>query len=328
MPDNGKNTLQELRHKYDEACKRLLANKEILAQILKACVEEYKDCNVHDIADKYIEGTPEISKEDIHSDSAYSNIVGLNTEDSSVDEGTVRFDILFKARIPDSEDEIGLIINIEAQNRYNVGYPLIKRGIYYCSRIISSQYQRYFDKSHYDSLKKVYSIWICINVPEERKNTVTRYKIAEQNIIGNAKEKRVNYDLLNVVMVCLGDRNHKDYRGILKFLDVLLRSSRRQERQETLVEEFGLRIDSDLESEVSGMCNLSEGILERGIEQGIEQGIERGIEQGLKEGATKEKERTVINAYKMNLDIETIKGLSGLSEEEIRQILKAKGYEI
>ena len=100
MPDDGKNTLQELRHKYDEACKRLLANKEILAQILKACVEEYKDCDVHDIADKYIEGTPEISKEDIHSDSAYSNIVGLNTEDSSVDESTIRFDILFKARIP------------------------------------------------------------------------------------------------------------------------------------------------------------------------------------------------------------------------------------
>lgn len=306
----------ELRHKYDEACKRLLANKEILAQILKACVEEYKDCNVYDIADKYIEGTPEVSKEDIHRDAEYSDIVGLNTEDSSVSEGTFRFDILFKAKLPDSGDEIGLIINIEAQNKYNAGYPLIKRGIYYCSRIISSQYRRYFEKSHYENLKKVYSIWICINVPEERKNTLTRYRITEQNIIGNAKENKVNYDLLNVVMVCLGDKNHKDYRGILKFLDVLLRSTQRRERQETLVDEFGLRMDSDLGREVSGMCNLSEGILERGIEQGIEQGIERGIE------------KTLINAFNSGMDITAMKAFSGLSEDEIRRILKAKGYDI
>ena len=71
---------RELRRKYDEACKRLLAHKEILAQILKACVEEYQDCSVYDIADKYIEGTPRISSEDIYSDEKYADIVGLNTE--------------------------------------------------------------------------------------------------------------------------------------------------------------------------------------------------------------------------------------------------------
>ena len=33
-----------------------------------------------------------------------------------------------------------------------------------------------------------------------------------------------------------------------------------------------------MEKEMNTMCNLSEGIFERGIEQGIEQGIERGRE--------------------------------------------------
>ncbi len=32
----------------------------------------------------------------------------------------------------------------------------------------------------------------------------------------------------------------------------------------------------EIESEVLGMCNLSKGILERGLEQGLERGLERG----------------------------------------------------
>ncbi len=54
---------------------------------------------------------------------------------------------------------IRLIINIEAQNDFYPGYPLIKRGIYYCSRMISAQYGTEFKNSHYENIKKVYSIW-------------------------------------------------------------------------------------------------------------------------------------------------------------------------
>ena len=46
----------------DEARKRLLSTKEILAHILKACVEEYRDCDVRGIARKYIEGPPEVGE--------------------------------------------------------------------------------------------------------------------------------------------------------------------------------------------------------------------------------------------------------------------------
>ena len=40
---------------YDAACKRLLANKIILAWIMKSCLEEYKEFSINDIAEKYIE---------------------------------------------------------------------------------------------------------------------------------------------------------------------------------------------------------------------------------------------------------------------------------
>jgi len=42
---------------YDAACKRVLSEKAILARIMKACLVEY-NCDVNDIAEKYIEGQP------------------------------------------------------------------------------------------------------------------------------------------------------------------------------------------------------------------------------------------------------------------------------
>lgn len=48
----------EYDSRYDRTAKKLLANKQILAQIMKGCVNEYSDCTVDDIVEKYIEGTP------------------------------------------------------------------------------------------------------------------------------------------------------------------------------------------------------------------------------------------------------------------------------
>ena len=106
-------------------------------------MKEYKDCSIRDIADHYIEGIPEISQREVHRDEAPASdpgkIRGENTEDKAVNEGTVRYDIMFRAILPQGQEKIELIINIEAQKDFYPGYPLIKRGIYYGCRMISSQ---------------------------------------------------------------------------------------------------------------------------------------------------------------------------------------------
>ena len=48
--------------RYDESVKRLLANKSILAVILKECVPEFKHCTTREIAEQYIEGEPQIGE--------------------------------------------------------------------------------------------------------------------------------------------------------------------------------------------------------------------------------------------------------------------------
>jgi len=262
---------------YDAACKRVLSEKAILARIMKACLEEYKDCDVDDIAEKYIEGQPQVSAVPVLPDESGTIISGLDNEDKSLREGNVTYDIRFRAIVPGTKEEIGLIVNVEAQNDYYPGYPLIKRGIYYCCRMISSQYGREFTSSHYEQIRKVYSIWICMHPPKSRENTITRYRLTEEHLVGETVEPVRNYDLLSIIMLCLGGPDGENYDGVLRMLDVLLGSETNvAEKRKILQDEYHIQMTQKLESEVSGMCNLSKGVLEKGRTEGLEQGLVKG----------------------------------------------------
>ena len=276
---------------YDESCKNILANKIILAWIMKSCMKEYKDCSIRDIADHYIEGTPEISQREVHRDEVPASdpgkIRGENTEDKAVNEGTVRYDIMFRAILPQGQERIELIINIEAQKDFYPGYPLIKRGIYYGCRMISSQYGTIFTNSHYEKIQKVYSIWICFNPPEKRKNSINIYSVKEKNVVGKVKEKEADYDLLTAVMICLDsgkEENHQEgteESEILRLLEVLFSTERELKEKEKILEnEYGITMTYEEKEEVEKMCNLSEYVWEKGLREGREEGIQTGINYG------------------------------------------------
>lgn len=199
-------TQTDYEARYDRAAKKLLANKLVLAHILKDCVKEYQACSIMDIAQKYIEGEPEIGTTGVYMDDSSSpeqpdikpetvvtqaaevqtmntqevnaqamsiqamntqvtKVQGMGNEDISQNEGTVYYDVRFNAIAPSTEEHgnIRLIINAEAQNRFKLKYPLTKRAVYYGSRLISAQHGTVFTKSDYQKLRKVYSIWICVN---------------------------------------------------------------------------------------------------------------------------------------------------------------------
>ena len=97
-------------------------------------------------------------------------------------------------------------------------------------------------------------------------------------MIGNATEKSENYDLMSVVTICLGKPDAENYTGILKFLDVLLSSSRAAaEKKKILEEEFGVAMSEELEREVLEVCNLSQGVRAEGREEGRQEGRIEGI---------------------------------------------------
>lgn len=267
---------------YDAAVKNILAEKKILAWILKSCVEEFADIELDEIADKYIEGEPQIAEVPVLPDETDApKVQEIGVEDVTVTEGTVKYDIRFQATLPNSDELISLIINVEAQNDYYPGYPLVKRGIFYCGRMISSQYGTVFTKSHYEKIKKVYSIWICSNPPVSRENTITVYSMNEKNYVGEVKEEKAYYDLLTTVMICLG-KPEENRDSVLTLLDVLLSSDiEPQKKKDILEQEFDIPMTEALERKVDDMCNLSKGVEEKGFEKAELQNI-KSIMQNLK----------------------------------------------
>ncbi len=271
---------------YDRYCKNLLTHKIILAHIMKECVREFKNYDADFIAKNCILDTPEVSEVAVHRNTENTpKIIGANNEDTTMNEGTVYFDIRFVAVLPDTNENIKLIINLEAQNNYNLGYSLIRRALYYCCRLISSQYGTEFSNSDYNNIKKVYSIWICTNTPDYAENTITEFSIGINNVLGNLKAKKSEYDIMEVVMLCL-DKNTENIdeceNNILKLLKVLL-SDRIATNKKTIIlnDDFDIEPTVKIKKELNDMCNLSAGVRAEGREEGRLEGRAEGNFEGM-----------------------------------------------
>ena len=193
----------------DAACCRLLANKIILAHILQGCLPEYEHCSIPELL-PCLEGTPEICSAPVDQDALNpGRIRGENTADKSITEGNVNFDILFSARTPNGRESRQIFINVESQNDWDPGYPLLKRAFYYCGRLLSRQKGIVFQNSDYQKLQKVYSLWVCLDPPKSKENTLTAFRMKEENLVGQAKYDKMNYDMVSMMLICLGQPDHR-----------------------------------------------------------------------------------------------------------------------
>ena len=276
--------LRKHRDRYDRACKRLLSEKEVLGWILHECLDEFKEVSPSEIATAYIDGDPEVGATPVHADDA-ALVTGLGTEDSPLDEGTIWYDIRFRALVPGTGQPVGMIVNVEAQGDFYPGYPLLKRATYYCGRMISSQYGMVFTHAHYEKLQKVCSIWICPNPPMNYRNTITRISMTKQALVGNAILDPAEYDLIEMVLACPdGDRQEKG-DGLLRLLGTLIASERgADERKAIISDEFGIAMSERLSDEVVEMSNVSKGLEEMWYHQGVERGYEDGHQRGFEDG--------------------------------------------
>ena len=185
-------TSADEKAQYDASAKRLLGQKSILAHILIKTVEDFKGMNPKDVAE-CIEGEPYISAIPIEpgltNASPVKNngerIVGINTENGEINEGVVRFDIVFYVRLPYTDNGkrelTQIIINVEAQKDEPSEYDILNRAVFYVSRLVSSQKKRDFENTNYNDLKRVYSIWVCLNMKE---NTMSHIHLTKDDIIG------------------------------------------------------------------------------------------------------------------------------------------------
>lgn len=312
----------KIKKLYDAACKDVLSEQGIAAHIMKTCVEEFKDIPVKEII-RYIQGKPEVGAVLVNPQGEVTRIEGLQNESKSEAEAAVTFDVRFTVQAPSTGETIKLIINLEAQNDFHPGYPLIKRGIYYCSRLISSQYGSVFVKSDYGSIQKVYSIWVCVNPTQKTEYSITSYHMTEKNIVGSVQANRQHYDLLTVVMVCLGNKKYTELTGLLRLLNMMMVDNylTKQEKRQILTDEFEIEITPELERGVDTMCNLSEGIEKKGIDKGITIGREEGIGIG-RENANEDSARRMIASGRFTA--EEISRFVDLPVKRVEELMKER----
>lgn len=298
--------------RYDENILKLLKQRMVLAYILRYTVKEFKNMDIEEIC-KCIEGEPKIHEERVDE---YGNIIedfispmieGGDPNHKSIQDGTVLFDIVFDVFVPGESGMIKMIINVEAQNEvHNLGYHIVTRGVYYAARSISSQKNVEFVKSNYQDLKKVYSIWICINSDKETENTITEYSITKKDLVGHYP-KNDYYDLISVVQVCLSRDIidvADDEKKLLRLLETFVSTKiTEEERKKIIVNEFKIPYSQEIERSVEEMCNASQGIRNEAMIEGMEKG------------------KIEIYYNEMNLSVREISRKLGVEESKVREII-------
>ena len=264
---------------------------------------------------KYIEGEPSISVVPVEPglanmekpDAAGQRIVGLNTENAEINEGLVRFDIIFYVRMPSIVGRKNglsqIIVNIEAQKDEPTEYKILNRAIFYVSRLISSQKERDFVNTNYDDIKQVFSIWICMNMDD---NSLSHIHLTKDELLKPCNWKG-NLDLLNIVLIGITNEipEHDEKYEMHRLIGALLSSElKEQEKLDIIEHEYNIPISQEFREDVRIMCNLSTGIEERATE--------------------KTSEKFILNMYKKGYTLDQIADVAETGVDEVEAIIKKK----
>lgn len=268
------------KRKYDNCAKKILANKYILANILKNLVDEVQNCTIEEII-CCMDGEPEISQVPVP-----PVLRGDNLEDAPLGEGMILYDVRFSI-VPAQNKKCRILFDVEAQKNYYPGYAIPTRGIFYGARMLSSQMETEFSPPHYGDLRKVYSIWVCFDPPKHVGNAISEYSIQKEDLIGHIPCKRDDYDKLRVIQICLMPNVSDGDHPVIRLLNTVFGGKSRQEIEEKLERDFQIPAHFGVGEEVSAMCNLSDLIEERGIEKGTLMTIRQALDNGMDETSVK-----------------------------------------
>lgn len=304
---------------YDKKIKELLSDKQILARILKYSVDELADMTAEEIAASIV-GRIDVSQVPV--DPGLTNcgrLQGENNEDSVVNEGFITYDIRFAIFL--KENQCRILLNLEAQKETDpkkLRYPFEKRIVFYLCRMISAQKQVEFFKSDYGNIKKVISIWICLD-NGAHSNSINEIYLEQRSKFGEP-ERFEELDLMRAIVIRIRDRQdvRESENIMIAMLEDLIRQDPLEKKKSNLSEKYGIKMTYEVERKVANMCNWSDAVEERAIQkgmaQGMQQGMAQGMQQGIQRGMEQEKIVAIQNMVKFGVPKEKI--LTEYSQEE------------
>lgn len=267
--------------KVDEKIKALLADKQILARILKYSVEDFKEYDILEIINRIEEveilGVPVDAGLSHKSKNEFGKISGSNTEDNVPGKGVIYYDIRFN--ITKGKKRIKVLINIEAQTTTSVsrlGYHIENRMTYYLSRMISSQKEQEFFGSDYDKIKEAISIWICMDA-RKNEDSIIEYQLRPEVKFGeNIHPEEINL-LKGIFIKIRGGKNMTQSKNkLIEMLEYVIADHSVEEKKNYLKNECGIEMTKELERKVEAMGEsmgraILQGMLENAWDKGVEQ---------------------------------------------------------
>jgi hypothetical protein len=193
-------------------------------------------------------------------------IVGMNTENAEINEGLIRFDIIFYVRMKNGISQV--IVNLEAQKDNPTGYHILNRAVFYVSRSVSSQKERDFVGTNFNDIRRVFSIWVCMGMDE---SSMAYVHLAKDGLLGSYPWKG-GLDLLNIVLIGISNElpEHDEKYELHRLLSTLLSMELTVDEKLGIIRtEYSILVDDKLRKDMSAMCNLSQGIRENATDKAI-----------------------------------------------------------
>ena len=232
----------------DADFKRIVHNTDILSNVIGALVSELRGKDI------------EFIKECV-SPEGLTRRSGLETEMHNDSGEYVVMDNLFSIAIP-GEKEIGIMLNIEAQGNPEPGYPILNRALFYASGIVFNQKSAAFRESHYEKLRKTYSIWFILQPRPDDENTIFRYPLVKVPGLKKKRSYSEESDLLEIIIVNLGGPVNSSNRTFRLLNDIFLSKMNGGRYRNHLKKSYNIQLDDNtLESLERMMMSLGEEIV-------------------------------------------------------------------
>jgi hypothetical protein len=167
--------------------------------------------------------------------------------------------------------------------------------------MVSSQKERDFVKTNYDDIKRVVSIWICLNMKE---NSMNHYHLTNDALLGNQKWEGKE-DMISIVLLGLSNElpEHDEEYELHRLLGALLSKSITQaEKLNIIGNEYNIPLEDEFRKELGSMCNLSQGIVE--------------------ETERETTEKIIMNMCESNFTVEQIALATRKTVEEVQAIIE------
>ena len=176
-------------------------------------------------------------------------------------------------------------------------------------------------------------------------DTINRYRITEENVVGDYKLETSDYDVMEVIIVCLHDGEKKrKHSKMIDMLSVLFSDKLNGEKkQKILKKDYKLKMTQEYKEVVNSMCYITD-VCNRKLKEQQEEFDEKlanqqeefdeklasqqekfdeklaNQQEKFDEKLAEEKRKTVLNMLADNLSDETVIRYTCITSEELAEI--------